>query len=127
MKRYVSLLFVILQWAAVFSQQHTAETLQYADSLLQLAYQSPNDSIKMERLLNLSFFWSDRDSSKAFHYIAEAQKAMGARPNDYKKGLLLHFTANVIYSHDAEKAKAFYMQADRYLSTNNSPASYAYR
>src|SRR5688500_11305235 len=127
MKQYVSLLFVIIQWGTVFSQQHTPATLQYADSLLRLTSQSPNDSIKIERLLNLSFFWSDRDSSKAFHYIAEAQKVMGASPSDYQKGLLFHFTANVIYSHDFEKAKASYMQADRYLSKNTSPLSYAYR
>jgi signal transduction histidine kinase len=81
----------------------------------------------MVRLLDLSFFWSDRDSSKAFHYIAEAKKAMGPTLSDYQKGLIFHFKANVIYSHDAEKAKEYYMQADRYLSTNNSPTSYAYR
>lgn len=127
MKWYGSLLFVIVQSGNVFSQDHATATLKYADSLMQSVRQSPNDSIKIERLLNLSFFWSDRDSSKAFHSISEAQRIMGSNPNNYQKGLLLHFTANVIYSDNVEKAKAYYMQADRYLSTNTSPRSYAYR
>jgi signal transduction histidine kinase len=117
----------MIQWGIVFSQQHDGATLKYADSLQRVVDQSPNDSIKIERLLNLSFFWSDRDSSRAFHYILEAQKVMGAKPSDYQKGLISHFMANVIYSHNPEKAKAYYMQADRYLATNTSPTSYAYR
>ncbi len=98
MKWYVSLLFVIIQYGAVFSQHHPTATLKYADSLLRLTDQSPNDSIKIERLLNLSFFWSDRDSSKASHYIAEAQRVMGASLNNYQKGLLWHELTRSMHS-----------------------------
>lgn len=127
MKKCLVLVFTIIQCGTLFSQEVDRATQDYSDSLYQVVRQSPNDSVKIERLLNLSFFWCDRDTAKAFQYIAEAEEIMDERPSDYQKGLLYHFKANVIYTHDIEKAKAYYMKADRYFSNYSLPRAYFYQ
>jgi len=127
MTRYICLAFLFLSFHGVFAQQTDKATLQFSDSLRRQAMKAPDDSVKIERLLNLSFFWSDRDTARAFHFIREARKAMGSRTNDYHQGLLQHFTANIVYTHDVERAKRYYMQADRYLSGSRFKRAYYYR
>lgn len=127
MKGYLSILILVIQCMAVRSQPSEAGGIDFADSLQRLVLQAANDSVKIERLLDLSFFWSDRDTSKAFYYIEEARKVMGTDPSDYYRGLLLHFKANVIYSHDMEKAKDYYMQAEQLFSRYLFPRAYVYR
>lgn len=127
MKSCITLLIFIVRSAVTLSQPSAVGGIDFADSLRRLVQQSANDSVKIERLLDLSFFWSDRDTSTAFHYIAEARKLMGANPNSYYRGLLLHFKANVIYAHEMEKAKDYYMQAERLFSEHTFPRAYVYR
>jgi len=127
MTRYICLAFLFLSFNGVFAQQIDKATLQFSDSLLRQAMKAPDDSVKIERLLDLSFFWCDRDTARAFHFIHEARKVMGSRHNDYQQGLLQHFTANIVYTHDIERAKRYYMQADRYLSGSRFKRAYHYR
>ncbi len=127
MKRYIVLFLLVIRYTAALSQPGGTGTVGFADSLQRLVERSTDDSTKIERLLDLSFFWSDRDTSRAFDYIAEAEKVMGKNPNDYHRGLLLHFKANVIYGHDVEKAKGYYMKAERLLSAYSFPQAYVYR
>lgn len=127
MTRYICLAFLFLSVNGVSAQQIDKATLQFSDSLLREAMKAPDDSVKIERLLNLSFFWSDRDTSRAFHFIREARKAIGGRPNNYYQGLLEHFTANIVYTHDIKRAKLHYMRADRYLSASPLKRAFYYR
>ena len=127
MKHLIAFLFAAIQIAFVLGQQVKPETGAFADSLERLVRLSPNDSVKIERLLDLSFYWCDRDTSKAFGYIAQARNVMGTHPSDYHQGLLWHHRANVIYAHDMEKAKAYYLRAADLLSAYPFPRAYVYQ
>ncbi|WP_353186266.1 sensor histidine kinase [Parapedobacter lycopersici] len=124
MKHCLCILIVFCCFHGVRAQ---ASAEQAADSLYRLAQGAPDDSVKIERLLDLSFFWCDRDTAKAFHYIDESRKLMGNKPTDYQQGLLHHFTANIIYNHDIERAKSEYMLAEKYLARYRFPRAYFYR
>ncbi|PRY49199.1 signal transduction histidine kinase [Arcticibacter pallidicorallinus] len=127
MRRYLCLAFLFLNIKGGFAQLIDKATIQFSDSLFRQAARSPNDSVKIERLLSLSFFWCDRDTARAFELIRKAGNVMGARPRDYHQGLLHHFTANVVYTHDIERAKRLYMQADLRLSGSRFKRAYYYR
>jgi len=127
MKRLIVFLILGIQIAFVLGRQIEPETGTFADSLERLVQQSPNDSVKIERLLDLSFYWCDRDTSKALGYIAEAGNIMGVHPSDYHQGLLSLYRANVIYAHDMEKAKTYYLRAAHLLSAYSFPRAYVYR
>lgn len=127
MKRYIIPWVLILHSVLLFAQQGDAKGSAFTDSLERLVHQSPNDSVKIERLLDLSFYWSDRDTSKAFGYIDMAQKIVGVNPSKYYRGLLLHHRANVIYTRDIEKAKAYYRRAAQLLASYSFPRAYVYR
>lgn len=127
MRRYLCLAFLFLNINGGFTQQIDEATIRFSDSLLRQAAKAPDDSVKIERLLNLSFFWCDRDTARAFDFIRKAGKVMGSRPSDYHQGLLQHFTANVVYTHDIDRAKRLYMQADRHLSGIRFKRAYYYR
>lgn len=124
--------FVILLIAATGSRISLAQPSgstgsAFADSLERLVRQSMDDSTKIERLFELSFYWADRDTSKAFAYIEEARRVMGADPDNYNQGLLWHHRANVIYAHDMERAKAFYRRAAHLLAGYSFPRAYIYQ
>src|SRR5690606_10105247 len=127
MKHLIAFLFAAIQIAFVLGKQVKPETGAFADSLERLVRLSPNDSVKIERLLDLSFYWCDRDTSKAFGYIAQARNVMGTHPSDYHQGLLWHHRANVIYAHDMEKAKSYYLRAARLLTDYSFPRAYVYQ
>src|SRR5690606_33778093 len=75
----------------------------------------------------LSFYWSDRDTAKAFGYIEKARQVMGPNPNGYYQGLLWHHRANVIYAHDMEKAKSYYQRAAHLMAGYSFPRAYVYQ
>lgn len=127
MKWFVSLLIVGGCCIGVSAQQGESTGGAFADSLEQLVRQSPDDSTKIERLLELSFFWSDRDTSRAFGYIEKARRIMGVNPSAYYQGLLWHHRANVIYAHDMEKAKSYYQRAAHLLAEYSFPRAYVYQ
>ncbi len=128
MKRFIVFLTAGAWFVQAMAQQgeYTGRSA-YADSLKQLMERSPNDSVRIERLLELSFYWSDRDTSKAFGYIEEAEKVMGTNPTDYYRGLLWHHRANVIYAHDMEQAKHYYLQAAHLLNRYSFRQAYVYQ
>ncbi len=121
-------LIIVGGWCTVLEAQHgTSAGRAYTDSLEQLVRQSADDSTKIERLLELSFYWSDRDTAKAFGYIEKARQVMGPKPNGYYQGLLWHHRANVIYAHDMERAKALYQRAAHLLAGYAFPRAYVYQ
>ncbi len=101
--------------------------LRHTDSLLGLIRQAPTDAQRFERYLDLSLYWSELDTARAFSYLAEARKLAGKRPTDFQRGLLHQFHANIVFGHRMDEAKAEYAVADRLLSSDSSAASYRYR
>ena len=90
--------------------------LQYSDSVYRQIGIIKNQEEKAVALLDLSFFWSDHDISKALHYIAEAKNRLGTKTKtDYYGGLIAFYTASVYFDKDPNKAKQFYMEAERLL------------
>ncbi len=121
----------LLVWSSWISTWAHAQTdlavTRYTDSLLRLAQQAPTDDQRFERYLELSFYWSDRDTTTAFGYLSEAKKAAGSHLTGFQVGLLYLYTANIVFTHDVERAKSVYMQADSCLAGYTSATAYRYR
>jgi len=89
---------------------------QYSDSLYRHLGTIKNQEEKAVTLLDLSFFWSDHNVTKALHYIAEAKNTLGTKvQTDYYGGVIAFYTASVYFDKDPNKAKALYMEAERLL------------
>jgi len=100
---------------------------QYSDSLLNNARQALTTELKIEALLNVSIFWIDYDTVKAYQYLEEAHRLMDEPPTDYQKGLYHLYRANILMDFEPQKAKAEFLKADSLLAKNMSPKSYLYR
>lgn len=100
---------------------------QYSDSLLNNAHKAPTTELKIEALLNVSIFWIDYDTVKAYQYLEEAHRLMDEPPTDYQKGLYHLYHANILMDFEPQKAKAEFSIADSLLARNTAPKSYLYR
>lgn len=112
-------------WPLSLSAQDAVS--RYADSLLKNARQAPTTALKIEGLLDVSIFWTDHDTAKAYQYLAEARQQMGKSPTDFQKGLYHLYHANILMDYDAQQAKAEFAFADSLLAADTSPKSYLYR
>ena len=102
-------------------------TAAYADSLLNIAMEAPSTELKIERLLDVSYFWSTRDTTKAYRYLAEARKLMDNPPTDYQQGLYQLYQASILMEYAPEQAKEGFLVADSLLAKGDSPKHYFYR
>ncbi|MGK6351631.1 ATP-binding protein [Parapedobacter sp. DT-150] len=109
-----------------FAQQ-TMPQNRYTDSVLAVIKNLTDQDKKFTGYLDLSLYWSEIDTTKAYHFIDEAKKLLSGRASDFQKGLVHLYTANVIFSHDIERARTAYMHADQLLSAYQNPVSYKYR
>jgi two-component system NarL family sensor kinase len=101
--------------APVFCQPGDRLT-QYSDSLYRQLGTIKNQEEKAMALLDLSFFWSDHNITKALHYISEAKNLLGTKIQiGYYGGLIAFYTASVYFDKDPNKAKELYMEAERLL------------
>lgn len=100
---------------------------QYSDSLLNNARQALTTELKIEALLNVSIFWIDYDTVKAYQYLEEAHRLMDKPPTEYQKGLYHLYHANILMDFEPQKAKAEFLIADSLLARNTAPKSYLYR
>src|SRR5690606_5045714 len=100
---------------------------QHADSLLSIATRAPTTELKIEGLLAVSIFWSDRDTVKAYKYLEAARQQMGKSPSAFQQGLYQLYLANILMEYDQEQAKKVFIHADSLLATNHSHKSYTYR
>lgn len=100
---------------------------QYSDSLLNDARMAPDTESKIEALLNVSIFWIDYDTTKAYQYLAEARRLMEDPPTDYQQGLYHLYHANILMDFEPQKAKAEFARADSLLASNTTAKSYLYR
>ncbi|GAB3248711.1 hypothetical protein GCM10027347_05310 [Larkinella harenae] len=125
MKQAVITVWFSLWSLLSFSQEKDSATL-YADSLLQQARQAKTDSARIRHFLELSNFWSDRDTTKAFAYIREARRFM-PDGDSYYQGLLHFYTAGIHFSIDSDRAKREYQQAEKLLKKYNHAEAYRFR
>lgn len=100
---------------------------QYSDSLLKNVEKTSAIEEKIEGLLQISIFWIDHDTVKAYQYLEEAHQLMDKPPTDYQKGLYHLYHANILMDFNPQKAKAEFLKADNLLAKNTSPKSYLYR
>jgi Signal transduction histidine kinase len=100
---------------------------RYTDSILKCIHQSAADSQRFEQYLQLSLYWSDLDTARAFEYLTAARHTISNKPSNFQRGLLYLFRANIIFSHDMALAKSLYMSADKLLAKYKTPAAYKYR
>lgn len=98
----------------------------YADSLLRLAEGAKTDSAKTDHYFQLSYYWSERDTSKAFAYLEKAKQYMPDK-GGYYQGLLHFYIAGIYFDEDAERAKKEYMLAEKQLEPYHTPEAYRYR
>ena len=125
MKNIIVLIGVYFCAIPSFSQTKSPEQI-YADSLLSLAETAESDSLKISRYLELSNFWSDRDTTAAFHYLRQAKEIMP--PQDpYYNGLLHFYAAGIYFDREIERGKKEYMEAEKFLSKDLSPVAYRFR
>src|SRR5690606_33474070 len=101
--------------------------IRYSDSLLYNAHKAPTTELKIEKLLNISIFWIDYDTVKAYQYLEKARRLMGKSPTDYQKGLYHLYHANILMDFESQKAKAEFSTADSLLASNTTTKSYRYR
>jgi two-component system NarL family sensor kinase len=101
-----------------FGQTKSVEQV-YADSLLALAVAAESDSLKINRFLELSNFWSDRDTAEAFVYLRKASELMPPQ-NTYYQGLLHFYTAGIYFDRQIERGKEEYLKAEELLETHHS-------
>jgi len=99
----------------------------YSDSLLNNARKAPTTELKIEGLLNVSIFWIDYDTVKAYQYLEEAHRLMDEPPTDYQKGLYQLYHANILMDFEPQKAKAEFLTADSLLARDATASSYKYR
>ena len=100
---------------------------QYSDSLLKNVEKTSAIEEKIEGLLQISIFWIDYDTVKAYQYLEEAHRLMDEPPTDYQKGLYHLYHANILMDFEPQKAKAEFSIADSLLARNTAPKSYQYR
>lgn len=111
--------YLLLTITTLFSQSKQ-ELNQYGDSLYRQLQQVNDQEEKTHALLDLSFFWSDYDSTKAFGYIKEAEALLGKNSNTpYYQGIVNFYRAAINFDVDPVKAKEQYMEAERYLKEVN--------
>lgn len=115
MYKLAVLLAYILSITQIFAQTKD-ELKQYGDSLYRQIEQIEDQEEKALALLDLSFFWSDYDATKALGYVSQSEKLLGSKSKtNYYQGLLYFYRAAINFDIDPIKSKQQYMQADSVL------------
>lgn len=110
------------------SAQTSAALNQYSDSLYRAMEKLTDKDQKAHALFDLSFFWSDYDTTRAFAYIAEAEKIAGRQmQKDYYRGLRAFYSASIRFEGAPEAAKRDYLLADNFLKKAADPRATRYR
>ncbi|RZF62698.1 ATP-binding protein [Sphingobacterium corticibacterium] len=106
----------ILYWLFIITSgfsQSKEELKHYSDSLYRQLQQIGDHETKAQALFDLSFFWSDYDTTQALSYIREAENVLGRTGSSgYYQGLKSFYRAAVYFEADPAKAKQKYMEAE---------------
>ncbi|WP_185218038.1 sensor histidine kinase [Sphingobacterium mizutaii] len=110
---------LLFYWLFFFTQgasQSKEELNQHSDTLFRKLQQIKNHEEKALALFDLSFFWSDYDTIKAFSLIRDAEKVLGKTGNSmYYRGIKNFYRAAVYFESDPDKAKQNYLEAEKFL------------
>ena len=98
----------------------------YSDSLLNVAMAEDSDSLRINHYLELSNFWSDRDTAEAFVYLRKARELM-PYGDGYYQGLLHFYTAGIFFDRQIEKGKEEYLKAEELLDEYSNRAVFRLR
>ena len=111
----VYLLFMLLGFS-----QPVDEVRKHGHSLYQQLQRIENQDQKAQALFDLSFFWSDYDSTNAFRYIQEALDVLGPKGNStYYQGVKSFYQAAVYFGYNPSIAKQHYIEAEKYFKNVN--------
>src|SRR5690606_17388799 len=125
MKNVIVSIGIFVGGFSSFSQTDSIEQI-YADSLLLLAETAESDSLKINGYLELSNFWSDRDTATAFRYLRWAKELI-PQEDPYYQGLLHFYSAGIYFDREIERGKKEYMEAEKFLSEDPSQVAYRFR
>jgi len=125
MKNIIVSIGIFVGGFSSFSQTDSIEQI-YADSLLLLAETAESDSLKISGYLELSNFWSDRDTATAFQYLRQARELIPSR-DPYYQGLLHFYAGGIYFDRQIERGKIEYMEAEKWLQNVSSPQAYRFR
>ena len=98
----------------------------YADSLLKQANSASSKEQKIEKILNLSRFWSEHDSTKASLFLNQARNLMDTPPTDFQQGLYYLYRSNILVDYAPSEAKNLLLLADSLLKRGKSAKNYYY-
>lgn len=117
MDKKIKLIIAFLILTIIYAFDQPRDKLQqHSDSLYQQLLLLHDQGQKAKALYDLSFFWSDYDTTKALSYIKEAEHVLGTKSkSNYYKGLSSFYRAAVYFDTEAIKAKQLYLQADDQL------------
>ncbi|HEY0274121.1 MAG TPA: histidine kinase, partial [Chitinophaga sp.] len=118
-------LLLLLLWLPcyAFSRQLDSDP-HYTDSLEQALDRSPGDTARAKTLFLLSWYWSDKDSSRA---VAYAQRALRLPLDPYFSGLAYFYLGAAYFDYDVNKAEQAYRQAAQLLEPFRQPEALVYR
>lgn len=115
---------LLVYWLFIITQgfsQSKDELNQHSDSLYRQLQQIKDHEEKAHALFDLSFFWSDYDTTKAFSFIRDAETVLGQTGNSiYYRGVKSFYRAAVYFEADPDKAKQNYMEAENFLKNVNA-------
>jgi len=111
---FIAMLFALIRINAFGQQEDQLE--KFSDSLYQQLLRLNDLEHRTQALYELSFFWSDYDSTQALKYIAEAEQVLGPmRKTSYFRGLSYFYRAAVYFDTAPFRAKQLYLQAEDQL------------
>lgn len=113
------LLFFTFFFVKSYSQKSVADSLEQRFKI------SKSNDEKATLQMELSDYWSYRDTVKAFQHLKIADQFVGN--NVFLKGVSLFYKAGVYFDHDIDKAQTLYKQADEKLERITTPKSFEYR
>lgn len=117
-KRFL-LLFFATFFVMGFSQKSTADSLELRFKM------AKNNQEKALAQMELSDYWSYRDTVKAFQHLKNADQFVGN--NEFLKGVSLFYKGGVYFDHNGDKAQNLYKHADEKLKHVETPKSYEFR
>lgn len=107
----------ILLWLLTFSV--FAQEISILEEKLERA---KTNKEKFDAYMQLSDYWSYRDTTKAVETLREALPLIGT--DDFMRGVYLFYEAGIYYGYDNPKSQRLYLQADEYLKKFDSPKAY---
>lgn len=96
----------------------------FLDSLKNALKTSKKTDEKFKTLMEISDYWSYRDTAKAFSVLREAEQYI---KTDYQSGLHLFYKAGIYFDKNIAKSQELYLEAEPLIATQNTPKAYEYR